>query len=272
MSESSGGTAVEAKDLPRQSDANQPGSIAAHYGQVFSIDPSIEWQMEYCEQMALVSLTKMLEPECVIEIGSKYGGSLQVFSRFAQRVICLDIDETCEERLGPKYPNAEFVVGPSQETLPPLLAKLQQEDVKVGLMLIDGDHTARGVKGDILALKDYRPACPMFVVMHDCFNPDVRHGVRTARWSENPYVQAVELDFIPGVLHHKDRNFREMWGGFALALLTPQRRTGPVAITAKSEGMQQALYRNSVHHPFDLQGVVGKIGRRARRMLGLKRS
>ena len=250
--------------------AGNGAPVLVHFNELFHIEPQIEWQMEIGEQLALSAFMPTLRPECVVEIGSKYGGSLQVLSRFAKRVFSLDIDPTCRERLASKYPNAEFITGPSQETLPPLLAKLQQEGTRLSLMLIDGDHTAKGVQGDVYALRDYRPACTLYVVMHDCFNPDVRHGIRTARWAENPYVHAVELDFLPGVLHYKDFCYRQMWGGFALAVLKPERRTGPLTITAKADGMQRALYGRSAHRPWDPQGLAHKIGLRMRRLFGMK--
>jgi len=241
---------------------------AAYCGELFGIDPEIEWQMDTAEQMSLLAFVQRLQPECVIEVGSRFGGSMQVFSRYSKRVISCDIDTTCQERLGPKYPNAEFITGPSQETLPPLLAKLQQEQVKVGMMLIDGDHSANGVQRDIHALRDYRPACPMYVLMHDCFNPTARRGIRMARWSDSQYVHAVEVDFVPGIMHHKPGFYRQMWGGFALAILMPERRTGQLTISAKYDGMFRKLYRGSFHWPLDPQGFSARVANRMRRLIG----
>jgi hypothetical protein len=226
---------------------------------LFDIDPTVEWQMETSEQMCLLALAQKLRPECVVEVGSRFGGSMQVFSRYAKRVISCDIDPTCRERFGHKYPNAEFIVGASQQTLPPLLSKLQQEQAQLSLMLIDGDHTFSGIQGDIHALRDYRPACPLYIIMHDSFNPFMRRGIRAARWADNPHVHSVEIDFITGIMHFKKHYYRQMWGGFALAIMKPERRVGPVVMTAKSESLFRSCTRTSAH---TIPGrAVGKLSR-----------
>ncbi len=155
-------------------------SALEDYAALFGLDTQVEWQMEISEQTCLLAFAQKLRPECVVEVGSRFGGSMQVFSRYAKRVISCDIDPTCRDRFGHKYPNAEFIVGPSQQTLPPLLAKLQQEAVPLSMLLIDGDHSESGIQGDIHALRDYRPACTLYVIMHDSFNPFERRGIRTA--------------------------------------------------------------------------------------------
>jgi cephalosporin hydroxylase len=221
-------------------------SALADYAALFDLDSRIEWQMEPGEQTCLLAFLQKLRPECVIEIGTRFGGSMQVFSRYAKRVISCDIDPTCRDRLGAKHSNAEFIIGPSQQTLPPLLSSLQKDAVPLSMMLIDGDHTAAGVQGDIHAMRNYQPACNLYVIMHDSFNPNVRRGIRTARWSENPYVHSVELDFITtGAMHFEKELYRQMWGGFALAVLKPERRTTPLEVSAnKDRHFRQAYWRS----------------------------
>jgi Methyltransferase domain len=226
--------------------SSDPRSLA-DYAALVGVDTNIEWMMEPSEQLAVIALAQALRPECTIEIGSHCGGSMQIFSRYSQRVISCDIDPTCPARLGPLFPNVEFVTGPSPETLPPLLERLQREKVAVGLMLIDGDHTSAGVQSDIHALIPYRPMTTLYVVMHDSFNPDVRSGIRTARWHEIPHVHSVELDFVPGMMHMGQRAHREMWGGLALAQLRPEPRTGPLTISARSEHFYRTVWANSAH-------------------------
>src|SRR5262249_8278459 len=155
--------------------------------------------------------------------------------RYAKRVISVDIDATCRDRLGPKYPNAEFVTGNSRIVFPSLMKQLEEEGTKVGFVLVDGDHSAAGVQSDIRALLECRPQCTMFVVMHDSFNPNVRHGIRTAPWADNPFVHSVELDYVSGLLTLDRNAYREMWGGLALAVLLPTRRSSPLTVTARLE-------------------------------------
>jgi SAM-dependent methyltransferase len=240
-------------------------SALAEYAKVIGIDPRIEWQMESSEQLALLALVQNLRPECAVEVGSRYGGSLQILSRYAKRVISCDIDPTCRERLGKANPNVEFVTGRSQATLPGVMKRLQEESAKVGLILIDGDHTAQGVKGDIEALLEYVPGCPVYVIVHDSFNPDVRQGIRTARWAESPYVHCVEMDFVPGVIHQGGEAHREMWGGFALAVWLPVKREGKLVISARKDRLFRAVFRHSVHWFFDPMTLAKRVGRKVRK-------
>ena len=242
---------------------------ATAYTAAVGLDPTIEWQMQPGEQTALVALLAGLRPKVAIEIGSRYGGSMQVLHRYADRVISLDIDPTCRERLGGKYPKSEFVTGDSKATLPPLMEQLTKEGADVGFVLIDGDHSAVGVQGDIRGLLKYRPRCPVFVVMHDSFNPDVRNGIRTAPWAESPYVHAVELDYLPGVLALDADAHREMWGGFALAVLLPEPRAGALAVTARMEHVFRIVYRRSAHWPLDAPTLAKRVVRKCRRIAGL---
>ncbi len=249
--------------------SNTPQALQ-DYAQLIGIDPTIEWQMESSEQLALLALLQNLRPECAIEIGSRWGGSMQILSRFAKRVISCDIDPTCKDRLGSKYPNAEFVTGDSKETVPVLMKRLQADGVKVGFLLVDGDHSARGVEADIHGLLEYVPSCTMYVIMHDSFNPDVREGIRRARWEDNQYVHSVELDFIPGVLHQGGDAHREMWGGFGLAVLRAEKRTGKLEISARKEALYKAVLRHSVHWFFDPPTLTKRAVRKLGKLVGMK--
>src|SRR5713226_1893969 len=106
-----------------------------------------DWQMLPAERLALIALLDFVRPTCSLEIGSKYGGSLAVLSHYSKRVISLDVDATVPERLR-HLSNAEFVVGRSQDTLPGILASLEQSRVQLEFALIDGDHATRGVRQD----------------------------------------------------------------------------------------------------------------------------
>jgi Cephalosporin hydroxylase len=252
-----------------------PVSAASHdaladYAALIGVDLSVEWQMENSEKLALLALLERLQPECAIEIGSRFGGSMQMFSTHAKRVFSCDIDPTCKERLGAKYPNVEFIAGPSQETLPPLLKRLEHESARLSIMLVDGDHSAAGVQGDIHAMAGYRPACPLYIVLHDSFNPEVRGGIASAHWSDNPYVHSVELDFVPGVLHCEGRAIRQMWGGFALAVLRPEKRTFPLTISASRDYLYQNVLRRSVHWYLDPPTLAKRSVKKLGRLVGLK--
>lgn len=191
--------------------------------------------MTEAERCTLIMLLNEIKPECAIEIGTYKGGSLSVLSRFSKKVYTLDIDPTFSTQFGKNFLNVEFITGPSQETLPPLLQRLQETGIGIDFVLIDGDHSRNGVKRDIENLLKYHPIRPLYVIMHDSFNPGCRQGMIEANWSVNPYVHFVELDFVPGQLSSSADFYRQMWCGFALALLLPVERKGEPNIQRSGE-------------------------------------
>lgn len=210
----------------------------------------LEWQMTRCERFALIGLLERIRPALSLEIGTYRGGSLQVLSRFSSRAISLDIDPSVSTRLGSHFSNVEFVAGDSGSLLPNLVSRLNGEGAEVGFILIDGDHSADGVRRDINAVLQLRPKGRMVMILHDSFNPECRRGMRTAAWAACRHVHHVELDFVPGIYHfeaHDTAEARTMWGGFACAVLEAQPRTHPLVIGESQKGLFDAVYRDSAH-------------------------
>ncbi len=118
-----------------------------------------------------------MRPKIAIEIGTRFGGSLQILARYCEKVYSLDIDPDVPRRLEGKYPNVEYIIGPSDETLPPLIERLQREGAELSFALVDGDHSATGVKADIDNLLKFTPTVPLYIIMHESFNPDCRNGL-----------------------------------------------------------------------------------------------
>jgi hypothetical protein len=210
-------------------------------------DSDSEWQMNPAERLALVALLDFLRPRLSMEIGSKFGGSLAVLSHYSERVVSLDIDPTVPERLK-RFDNVDFVIGDSRKTLPSVLQGLEETKEPLSFALIDGDHTAAGVRRDIESFLGYCPVKPLYILMHDSFNPDVRKGIKTAGWEDCAQVQALDLDFVPGVMIAERPLAREMWGGFALAVLGPDRRKGRLKTTAGAELVYRSSYPVSMHN------------------------
>lgn len=210
----------------------------------------LHWQMSTCEKAALECVLRELSPEVAVEVGTYQGGSLQVLSRFAGRVDAIDLKHGIIESLGPLLPNVFFHTGDSKVLLPQVLQDNLRAQRSVEFVLIDGDHSAVGVRLDIEALLSVVPDCRRVVFMHDSFNPACREGVRTASWADSPYVHAVELDFVPGIYHENAYDTaaaRTMWGGFACAVLQPYPRKGALQISASQQGLFDAVYRVSSH-------------------------
>ncbi|MDD4254486.1 MAG: glycosyltransferase [Methanofollis sp.] len=199
------------------------------------------WQMNHSERLALTALLSRHKPRCSIEVGTYMGGSLSLISQYSHTVFSIDIDPTIPERFG-KFKNVGFFTGPSQIVLPLLLKELDREQIPVDFLLIDGDHSAEGIKQDIESVLSYVPKKPLFVVMHDSFNPECRRGMLDVRWEKSPYVHWVDLDFIPGrIVEAEGPSQGEMWGGLALAYLKPVIRHGSLQVNLSANRTHEIL-------------------------------
>ena len=230
------------------------------------------WWMSPAEQAAIVFILDQLRPKIAIEIGTLFGGSLQVLSKYSDQVYSIDIDPEVPKVIGNLFANVRYLTGNSDYLLPPLIDDLQQNGAELAFALVDGDHSANGVRKDINHLLRFRPTVPFYILMHDSFNPECRAGMRAADWENNPYVQAVELDFVPGVVNPAPAFRNQLWGGLALAILTPEKRIGQFAITGRAELTFQIASR--AVQPTLPQRVIRKglaLPRRAIRRLQIDR-
>ena len=176
--------------------------------------------MEDCERCGLLRILTAANAECAIEIGTGSGGSLSAIAQMCREVYTLDLDPNCRSRVGVPYKNVEYILGNTRCTLHPLLQKLQSENTALGFVLIDGDHSAKGVRSDIEDLLTYRPVCPLWIAMHDSFNPECRRGITSADWESSPYFRALQIDFVPGILHSEPLT-NQMWGAWQWPSFSP---------------------------------------------------
>ena len=86
--------------------------------QLLRSDHPLPWQMNPAEQAMMIYLLERLRPKVAIEIGTRFGGSLQVIAQYSERVYSLDIDPEVTDRLKGRFPNVEYLIGPSDQTLP----------------------------------------------------------------------------------------------------------------------------------------------------------
>lgn len=198
---------------------------------------NVEWLMSPAEQIGMIYLLEKLRPEIAIEIGTRFGGSLQVLARLCKKVYSLDIDPEVPNRLGSLYPNVEYIIGSSLETVPLLVDRLNRSETPVSFVLVDGDHSVKGVQADIENVLKLRPLTPLFIVMHDSLNQYCREGMRAIDWNAFPYVHAVDLDFISGTVFPRG----DLWGGLALAVVLPEKRTQPLKIAGRADRAYDAL-------------------------------
>jgi hypothetical protein len=195
-----------------------------------------KWQMQDSERVGLTGLLERLRPACSIEIGTFHGGSLSLITQYSKAVFSIDIDATVPSRM-PAFanPNVRYLIGRSQEILPTLLAELDEAGLFPEFVLVDGDHSAEGVRRDFEMLLDYVPKRPLVVLAHDSFNPGCRSGMLAVDWQRSPHVHEVDLDFVPGRITNLIGGQRDLWGGFALAYLNPRVREGPLHIRRSAD-------------------------------------
>ena len=226
----------------------------------------LEWEMSHAERFTLVGLLARLRPQVAIEIGTHFGGSLQVVNAFCGQVHSIDFDPAVRAQLLPMFPQVHFHCGPSAGLIPAVLREIEAGGAELGFVLVDGDHSAKGVRADLNALLQYRPRRgTVHILMHDSFNPDCRTGIRQAAWSACPHVHFLDLDFVPGAFIETAQGSafaRSMWGGFALAILRPEPRVGPLEIRQKQEAMHRVVFARSAHR------LWHKVRRAIRRRFG----
>lgn len=231
-----------------------------------------EWMMTDAERCALSALLNVLRPRCAIEVGVYRAGSLALLAQHATKVYALDINPDCANAYSTRFPNVEFVIGRSQETLPALIDNIQRKGEPLEFVLIDADHRETGVRRDIENVLRYRPQRPLYLLMHDSFNPGCRAGMKHAPWTSNPYVHLVELDFVLGrfVGCEEGRSQREMWCGLALAVMLPELRTSPLTIHENESLAFETALRRSVYRWWNPAYSIPRVRAHASQMLRQK--
>jgi hypothetical protein len=209
--------------------------------------PQLPSKMEYYEILSLVAVLRGLRPAVSIEIGTRAGGSLAIFSRFSGQAISIDINPTSRAYLQNTLANVEFCVGDSRVLLPDLLRRLEPTQAGPTFIFLDGDHTAEGVCADITNALTFKPRYPTVVMGHDSFNPDCRKGMLDVRWDASPHVHVVELDFQHGSIFDRTTPPYQMWGGLFFALLLPERRTGSLSVSRRHQTLFDVAYARSAH-------------------------
>jgi hypothetical protein len=237
----------------------------------FSLDAlDFHWQMTRCEKYAFKSLLEYIKPEVAIEIGTYQGGSLQIISKYSEKVHSIDISDKYKDLLDKNFDNVEFHYGDSKELIPKVLEQISNSNKKIEFVLIDGDHSTLGVKSDIESILKYRPKSDLYIVFHDSFHPASRKGILEANWEASQFVHYVEVDFIPGVFHHKAFDTAKpntMWGGLCLALLKPEEREGALNITQSQEGLFNCIYKNSAYNEPKKQSLISRIKRKVKALV-----
>ena len=191
-----------------------PGGLLAH-------DP---WQMTPGERAALEGLLARLRPALAVEIGTAEGGSTRCLARYAGEIHSFDL--THPEGLTDELPALIAHTGDSHVLLPAFLERLAASGRSVDFALVDGDHSADGVRRDVEDLLASPAVERAVIVAHDTANEEVRDGLLAAGIHDHPGVAYADLDFVAGHLSARGPYAGQLWGGLGLIVVDREARAG----------------------------------------------
>jgi hypothetical protein len=179
------------------------------------------WQMTLGPRAAIEGVLAQRKPQLAIEIGTAEGGGLRRIAAHAGEVHSFDLvppQVPVEE-----IPNVTLHTGDSHELLPEALERFAEQGRKVDFVLVDGDHSAAGVRRDLEDLLSSPAVADTVILIHDVTNEQVRSGADAVRYAAYPKVAHVNLDFVPGhMLQEPDRR-HELSGGLGLVIVDATR-------------------------------------------------
>ena len=177
------------------------------------------WQMSYGERAAVEGVLHWLKPSLAIEIGSAEGACLRRIAQYSAEVHSFDLVAPTIENL-PDH--VQLHGGDSHQLLPEVLACFAEAGRNVDFVMVDGDHSAEGVRRDIEDLLRSPAIANTIILAHDIANELVRAGLDAVPYGAYPKVAHADLDFVPGYMG-QDRFTGELWGGLALIIVDASR-------------------------------------------------
>jgi hypothetical protein len=219
------------------------------------LQTGLGWQMGLGERAAVVGLVSDVHPALAIEVGTAQGGSLGPVAAHSAEVHSIDLAFDLDQG---RFPNVRFHEGDSHALLPALLDDFARSGRNVDFVLIDGDHSERGVRLDLLHVLDSPAARHTIVLLHDMMNPRCRRGVERAGLDLHAKVAYVDLDLIPSV--RRTPLLRERWGGLGVIVIDER----PVNFRVFDEAILRRMRTNPGHELLrDLAGPVRSMVRLA---------
>ncbi len=196
------------------------------------------------ERAALKGLLAELDPEVAIEIGRGDGGSLRRLAAQARHVHSFDLTAPAPGAVATS--NVTFHTGDSHDLLPRLLDQLTTRSVNVDLVLVDGDHSAEGVRRDVEDLLLSPAISHTLVLVHDTANPEVRAGLNAIDYTNWPKLTWVDLDWLPGYVSREDPTQGQAWAGLGLLVADTTGDPGadPARIAAYAHPVTDLLNEN----------------------------
>lgn len=172
--------------------------------------------MSLGERAAVEGVLSCLRPAVSIEIGTLRGGSLTTISAHSGVVHSFDFSRD-PGITADRFPNVVFHEGDSHRLLPETLEELARSGTNVDFALVDGDHSASGVRRDLDDLLESPAVGRTVILVHDTLNERVRAGVRDVDF-DRAKVTYVELDFVVGQLWDGGAFDHDLWGGLGLVV------------------------------------------------------
>lgn len=179
------------------------------------------WQMTLGERAAMEGALAQCKPQLAIEIGTAEGGSLRRIAAHAEEVHSFDL-VTPQVPLE-EIPNVTLHMGDSHQLLPETLNQFAEESRNVNFVLVDGDHSADGVRRDLDDLLSSPAIADTVILIHDTANEQVRSGLDAVRYAAYPKVAHVNLDFVPGYMFKDPDHLHELWGGLGIVIVNAAR-------------------------------------------------
>ena len=177
------------------------------------------WQMSPGERAAVEGALSEVRPALAIEVGTAEGAGLRRIAAYSEEVHSFDLEPPSLE----PPENAVLHTGDSHELLPAFLAELAGAGRNVDFALVDGDHSAAGVRADVEALLDSPATSQTVIAIHDTANEDVRRGLDAVHYRAFPKVVYVDLDFVPGRVCRYPELRHELWYGLGLVVVDASR-------------------------------------------------
>jgi hypothetical protein len=171
--------------------------------------------MTFGERAAFEGIVSSVRPRLAVEVGRAEGGSLAVLAAHSAEVHSIDVKAPPTSAAA----NVRIHTGDSRRVLPALLAEIEAEGGNVDLALVDGDHSAAGVRADLENLLASAAVDQTLIVLHDTLNDAVRRGLRQASAERTDGVVYVNYDLVPGFVAGPGKFSGERWGGLGLVVV-----------------------------------------------------
>lgn len=193
-------------------------------------------QLSFGERAALEGILNAAKPRLSVETGTYEGGSLRFLAAHSGHVHTIDLYDLLESKEA--FGNVTFHVGDSRALLPALLRELEAAGTEVDLVLIDGDHSAEGVRADLESVLESPAAARTLILLHDTMNAEVRSGIEATGLAGRENVVYHELDLVPGYEFVGGHFDGQVWGGLGLVV------TGDRSESGYGDSPAQTLYRD----------------------------